>query len=300
MTDVAFIGLGIMGAPMAANLVAAGHRVRGYSRTPATRHAAAASGIEATDTASAAVDAAEVVITMLPDTPDVLGLLFAEAGGAAGCSLADRIAAEAIVIDMSTIEPGASIEIAEHFEKRGISALDAPVSGGQAGAEEGTLSIMVGGDQDAFGRSLPLLEAMGSTIVRVGPAGSGQAVKAANQLMVAGHLQMLAEALVFLGSQGVDPELALDVIGGGLAGSTVLTRKRRNYLDANYTPGFRLTLHDKDLGIVARTAREAGLALPATALVSQLVASLVAQGHGALDHSALHLLATQMNGGTSE
>ncbi|AQA01941.1 2-hydroxy-3-oxopropionate reductase [Mycobacterium sp. MS1601] len=294
MAEVAFIGLGIMGAPMAANLVAAGHRVRGYSRTAATRDAAAASGIEPADSAAAAVEGAEFVVTMLPDTPDVLGLLFGSG------ALADGIAAGATVIDMSTIEPAASVEIAARLDERGISALDAPVSGGQAGAQEGALSIMVGGNPDVFDRSLPLLEAMGTTIVRVGPAGAGQSVKAANQLMVAGHLQMLAEALVFLDSQGVDPELALDVIGGGLAGSTVITRKRRNYLDKNFAPGFRLTLHDKDLGIVARTARAAGLALPATALVSQLVAALVAQGHGGLDHSALHLLAIEMNGGTAK
>jgi 2-hydroxy-3-oxopropionate reductase len=247
--------------------------------------------VEPAESAAAAAEGAEVVITMLPDTPDVLGVLFGDD------ALADIIAAGALVIDMSTIEPGASVHIAQRLGERGIAVLDAPVSGGQAGAEEGSLSIMVGGDQAAYDRGLPLLQAMGTTIVRVGPAGSGQSVKAANQLMVAGHLQMLAEALVFLRSQGVDLELALDVIGGGLAGSTVITRKRRNYLDGDFTPGFRLALHDKDLGIVARTAREAGLALPATALVSQLVAALVAQGHGALDHSALHLLATEMNGG---
>lgn len=297
MSDVAFIGLGIMGAPMAANLVAAGHQVRGYSRTAATRAAAAAAGIEPAGTAAEAVAGAEFIITMLPDTPDVLGVLFGD--DTSGGALADGLAAGATVIDMSTIEPGASVEIASRLGERGVSALDAPVSGGQAGAEEGSLSIMVGGDQAVFDHSLPLLAAMGTTVVRVGPAGSGQSVKAANQLMVAGHLQMLAEALVFLDSQGVDLELALDVIGGGLAGSTVITRKRRNYVDRDFTPGFRLALHNKDLGIVARTARDAGLALPATALISQLVQALVAQGHGGLDHSALHLLAIEMNGGAA-
>lgn len=293
MAEVAFIGLGIMGAPMASNLAAAGHRVRGYSRTAATRTAAAAGGVEPADTAADAVRGADVVITMLPDTPDVLGVLF----GSQPSPLADVITAGATVIDMSTIEPGAAADIAGRLAERGIEALDAPVSGGQAGAEEGSLSIMVGGEQATFDRSLPLLEAMGSTIVRVGPAGSGQSVKAANQLMVAGHLQMLAEALVFLDSQGVDAETALDVISGGLAGSAVITRKRRNFVDRSYAPGFRLALHHKDLGIVARTARDAGLALPATALVSQLVAASVAQGHGGLDHSALHRLAVEMNGG---
>lgn len=295
MAEVAFIGLGIMGAPMAANLLAAGHRVRGYSRAAATRAAAAATGVEPADTAAEAVTGADVVITMLPDTPDVLGVLF----GSQPSPLVDYIAAGATVIDMSTIEPGASAKIASRLAERGIAALDAPVSGGQAGAEEGSLSIMVGGEQVVFDRCRPLLEAMGSTIVRVGAAGTGQSVKAANQLMVAGHLQMLAEALVFLDSQGVDPELALDVIGGGLAGSTVIARKRRNFVDRNFTPGFRVELHHKDLGIVTRTARDAGLALPATALVSQLVAALVAQGHGGLDHSALHRLAIEMNGGVA-
>ncbi|WP_368496469.1 NAD(P)-dependent oxidoreductase [Herbiconiux sp. A18JL235] len=295
MADVAFIGLGIMGAPMAANLVASGHRVRGFSRSAATRAAAALTGVETVASAAEAVDGAEVLITMLPDTPDVLGVLFGgdDAEGGVSHLLRDG----ALFIDMSTIEPGASIAIAERLATQGVAALDAPVSGGEAGAVEGALSIMIGGEQHVVDRALPLLQALGSTIVRVGPAGSGQSVKAANQLMVAGHLQMLAEALVFLRAQGVDLELALDVIGGGLAGSTVLQRKRRAFLEEDYTPGFRVELHHKDLGIVQRTAREAGVALPATALVAQLVQALVARGDGALDHSALLALTTELNGG---
>ncbi len=280
---------------MAANLVAAGHRVRGFSRSAATRDAAATTGVEAVTSASEAVEGAEVLITMLPDTPDVLGVLFGADGSGAG--VAPLLREGALFIDMSTIEPGASISIAERLAARGVAALDAPVSGGEAGAVEGVLSIMIGGEAPDVERALPLLQCLGSTIVRVGPAGSGQSVKAANQLLVAGHLQMLAEALVFLRAQGVDLELALDVIGGGLAGSTVIQRKRRAFLGEDYTPGFRTELHHKDLGIVQRTAREAGVALPATALVAQLVQALVARGDGALDHSALFALATDLNGG---
>lgn len=293
MADVAFIGLGIMGAPMAANLVAAGHRVRGFSRSAGTRAAAAAAGIETPSSAVDAAEGADVLITMLPDTPDVLGVLFGE-GDAEG--IVDHLAEGALVIDMSTIEPAAAVAIASRLADDGRSALDAPVSGGQAGAVEGALSIMVGGERTAFDRARPLLDVLGTTVVHVGAAGSGQSVKAANQLMVAGHLQMLAEALVFLDSQGVDLERALDVIGGGLAGSAVIQRKRRAFLDSDFTPGFRIELHHKDLGIVQRTARQAGLALPATALISQLVQAVVAQGDGALDHSALYRLTTDLNG----
>ena len=293
MSTIAFIGLGIMGAPMAANLVTAGHTVRGYSRTAATREAAAARGITSVESARDAVRGAEIVITMLPDTPDVASLVFGDDG------IADQLAPATLFIDMSSIEPAMAVELAERLGAAGVDVLDAPVSGGEAGAVEGALSIMVGGEATVVERARPVLDVLGATVVHVGAAGSGQSVKAANQLMVAGHLQMLAEALVLLRAQNVDLEKALDVLGAGLAGSTVIQRKRAAFLDENYAPGFRLALHNKDLGIVQNAARRAGVALPATSVVASLVTALVAQGHGDLDHSALYLLATETNGMTA-
>jgi 2-hydroxy-3-oxopropionate reductase len=290
VAEVGVIGLGVMGAPMAANLVAAGHRVRGYSRTPATRQAAAERGVEPAGTAREAASGADVVITVLPDGPDVSAVLFAADG------IAGELAPGSLFVDMSTIEPGVATEVHTTLAARGIDVLDAPVSGGEAGAIEATLSIMVGGRPEVFERARPVLDVLGTTVVHVGGPGSGQTVKAANQLVVAGHLQMLAEAVVLLRSQGVELEAALEVIGGGLAGSTVLQRKRAAVLSGDFTPGFRLALHHKDLGIVQRTARDAGVALPVTAAVAQLVQSLVAQGHGGLDHSALYRLTAELNG----
>lgn len=293
MSTIAFIGLGIMGAPMAANLVTAGHTVRGYSRSAATREAASARGITPAESARDAVHGAEIVITMLPDTPDVASLVFGDDG------IADLLAPGTLFIDMSSIEPAMAVQLGERLGAAGVDVLDAPVSGGEAGAVEGVLSIMVGGEASVVERARPVLDVLGATVVHVGAAGSGQSVKAANQLMVAGHLQMLAEALVLLRAQNVDLEKALDVLGAGLAGSTVIQRKRAAFLDENFAPGFRLALHNKDLGIVQNAARRAGVALPATSVVASLVTALVAQGHGDLDHSALYLLATETNGMTA-
>jgi 2-hydroxy-3-oxopropionate reductase len=174
--------------------------------------------------------------------------------------------------------------------------LDAPVSGGEAGAIEASLSIMIGGEPDDVAAARPVLDALGRTVVHVGPAGSGQTVKAANQLVVAGNIQLLAEAIVFLEAYGVDTGAALTVLGGGLAGSTVLNRKGAGMLAREFAPGFRLTLHHKDLGIVTSAAREAGVVIPLGAVVSQLVAALVARGDGGLDHSGLLKLVTELSG----
>lgn len=287
MSVVAFVGLGIMGRPMAANLVAAGHDLRGVARSKETRQRAVQSSIPVGDDLADAVHDADIVITMLPDTPDVQ-------------SVVDRVLpvlpAGALLIDMSTIDPVATRSMHEAVAAAGGAMLDAPVSGGEAGAIEGSLSIMAGGTAAAFERALPVLQAMGTTIVHVGAAGAGQAVKAANQLIVAGNIQLVAEALVLLQAQGVDEGPALDVIGGGLAGSAVLTRKRSAFLTSDFRPGFRLALHAKDLGIVESAARSSGLALPLTAAVTQFVRALVARGDGGLDHSALYKLAGELNG----
>lgn len=287
MTTVAVIGLGVMGRPMARNLQAAGFDVVAFTRTEASRERARGDGLPVVDSLGELPTEPDAVVTVLPDAPHVRAVLDA---------YIPRLTAATTIIDMSTIAPSAAREHAARFGESGHRVLDAPVSGGEAGAIEGALSIMVGGDAADLERVRPVLEAMGSTIKHVGPAGAGQAVKAANQLIVAGNLQLLAEALVLIESQGIETGPALDVLGGGLAGSTVLERKKQAMLDRDFTPGFRLELHQKDLGIVADTAREAGVPLPAGSLVTQLVRALVARGDGGLDHAALYRLQAELAG----
>ncbi|AEA26057.1 2-hydroxy-3-oxopropionate reductase [Pseudonocardia benzenivorans] len=289
-TTVAFIGLGIMGRPMSANLVAAGFDVVGYNRSPAPIEALVAAGGRGAGSIAEAVKGADVVAVMVPDSPDVEAVLAGPDG------VFDNAAEGTLVIDFSTILPDVSRRLAAQGAERGLRVLDAPVSGGEAGAVEGVLSIMVGGDAEAFAAAQPVFDAVGATIVHVGPAGAGQTVKAANQLIVAGNIQLLAEAIVFLEAHGVDTEAGVTVLGGGLAGSTVLQRKAGNMLNRDFTPGFRIALHHKDMKIVTDAARAAGVVIPLGAHVAQLVAALNAQGHGGLDHSALFTTVEQLSG----
>jgi 2-hydroxy-3-oxopropionate reductase len=258
---IGFIGLGVMGAPMAANLVRAGFDVLTHNRTPRP------GCVSLREAASA-----DVVITMLPDSAAVL-------------SVADAIvdASPDLWIDMSTIHPTVAIELAG----RGVSCLDAPVSGGDAGAREGTLSIMVGGAEQDYERALPVLEAMGRTIVHVGGPGAGQTVKACNQIVVALTIEAVSEALVLGSKAGVAPEKILDVLGGGLAANRVIELRRRNFLEHDFTPGFRVDLHHKDLNIALESGDAFGVPLPATSLAQQMLRTLRARGRGAEDHSAL-------------
>ncbi len=285
MTRIAFIGLGIMGMPMALNLVRAGHDVVGYNRSPAKAARLADQGARAADSVADAVRDAEVVITMLPDSPDVE-------------SVADDVltADGALWIDMSTIAPAAARALAERAADAGLRALDAPVSGGEKGAIDGVLSIMVGGAAADFAAARPVLDALGKTIVHVGPSGSGQTVKAANQLITAGTIGLVAEALNFLDAQSVDLAPAVEVLAGGLAGNRVLDLKAAGMIDRDFTPSFRIDLHHKDLGIVVDSARAAGVVIPLGAVVAQLMAAARAQGHGDLDHSALLLVIEQLSG----
>ena len=279
--NIAFIGLGIMGLPMAINLTKAGFNVTGYNRSPEkVAELVAAGGTGATSVAEA-VAGADVIITMVPDSADVEGVVTGEDGVFANAKLG------ALWIDNSSIRPDVAARLSNEARAAGIRPLDAPVSGGEAGAIDAVLSIMVGGDSADFADAEPVLNAVGKTIVHVGPSGSGQTVKAANQLIVAANIQALSEAVVFLEAYGVDTDAALKVLGGGLAGSKVLDQKGQKILDRNFEPGFRLALHHKDMGIVTSAAREAGVILPLGAIVAQLVASTVASGDGALDHSAL-------------
>jgi 2-hydroxy-3-oxopropionate reductase len=290
MTRIAFIGLGIMGLPMATNLVRAGHEVVGYNRSQPKRARFADAGGASADSITDAVRDAEVVITMLPDSPDVLAVVVGEGG------VLESAADGALLIDMSTIAPATARTVAERAAKAGLRAIDAPVSGGEQGAIDGTLSVMVGGDRADFDAARPLLDVVGSTIVHVGPAGCGQTVKAANQLIVAGTIELVAEAMTFLDAHGVDRGPAVEVLAGGLAGSTVLDRKAAGMLAHEFAPGFRVDLHHKDLGIVVDSAREAGVVIPLGAAVAQLMAALRAQGHGDLDHSALLLGVEKLSG----
>ena len=290
MATVGFIGLGIMGGPMAANLVKAGFDVIGYNRSPEPIQRLVSQGGRAAASLGEAVRDADVVVTMVPDSPDVEAVALGE----------DGIYAQAkpgtLHVDMSSIRPDVARKVAEAGRQRGIRVLDAPVSGGEQGAIDASLSIMVGGDPNDFADARPVLEAVGKTVVHVGPAGSGQTVKAANQLVVAGTIELVAEAIVFLEAYGVDTEAAVRVLAGGLAGNAIFDRKGAGMLARDFTPGFRIDLHHKDLGIVTSAAREAGVVIPLGAVVAQLVASLRAQGDGGLDHSALLKLVEQLSG----
>jgi 2-hydroxy-3-oxopropionate reductase len=290
MTTIAVIGLGIMGGPMAANLLKAGYQVIGYDHGRDKVDRLVEQGGRGADGVPEAVREADVVITMVPDSPDVEDVVLGEGG------ILDSVKPGTLLVDASTIRPDVSVRVAEAVRARGVRMIDAPVSGGEAGAIEGSLSIMVGGEAEDVEAARPVLEAVGSTVVHVGPAGSGQTVKAANQLIVAGTIQLVAEALVFLEAHGVDTDAAVKVLAGGLAGNRILDRKAAGMVAREFTPGFRVDLHHKDMGIVTAAAREAGVAIPVGALVAQLMGALRAQGHGSLDHSALLLLVEQLSG----
>ncbi|MFI1097294.1 2-hydroxy-3-oxopropionate reductase [Streptomyces sp. NPDC020917] len=281
LPKVAWIGLGIMGSPMAENLIRAGYRVTGYTLEAEKLERLAAHGGTAAPSIAEAVRDADVIVTMVPASPQVEAVVYGPDG------VLENARPGALLIDTSSITPQTSIDLAKAAAAKGIRVLDAPVSGGEAGAIEAVLSIMVGGEQADFDAARPLLDVLGRTVVRCGPHGSGQTVKAANQLIVAVNIQACAEAVVFLEKSGVDLAAALEVLNGGLAGSTVLTRKKDNFLHREFAPGFRIDLHHKDMGIVTDAARSVGAALPVGAVVADLVASLRAQGDGGLDHSAL-------------
>jgi 2-hydroxy-3-oxopropionate reductase len=290
MSKIGFIGLGIMGSPMASHLVKAGHEVVGYTLNTEAFERLEAEGGKAAGSIAEAVADAEIVITMLPNHPQVEDVVL----GADGVFV--HAPAGALLIDFSTIRPESSITIAEAGAKAGFRVLDAPVSGGQAGAEQGVLSIMVGGTELDFNAATAIFEAVGKTYIHVGPHGAGQVVKAANQLVVGGTYALVAEAIVLMEALGVDAGKGLDVLAGGLAGSRILELKRKSMVAREFAPGFRIDLHHKDMGIVADAARQADVSLPASALVASLIAAGRAQGYGSLDHSALLKVIENLNG----
>jgi 2-hydroxy-3-oxopropionate reductase len=278
---IGFIGLGIMGGPMALNLVRAGYPLVVHNRTREKEQEIVSAGAESAASPREVATRSEIVITMLPDSPDVEQVYLGEDGVVAGAHEGQ------LLIDMSSIAPAVARAVDLAASHAGADALDAPVSGGDVGARDGTLSIMVGGSEAAFERAWPLFEVLGKTVVHMGGAGAGQTAKACNQILVAVTIEAVSEALVLASKAGVDPDRLIEVLSGGLAGNRVMDVRRRNFLEHDFTPGFKVELHHKDLGIALRTARELGVYVPTTALVDQMLAELKAAGDGGLDHSAL-------------
>ncbi|MDR1824389.1 MAG: 2-hydroxy-3-oxopropionate reductase [Bifidobacteriaceae bacterium] len=281
MTTIGLIGLGIMGSPMARNWLQAGFAVQGFDFNPKRLEELAAAGGTPAGNATEAIRGADIVAMMVPDSPDVLNVLTAPGG------VFETAPAGTLVIDFSTIRPDVAADAARQAREHGLRFLDAPVSGGEAGAIAGSLSIMVGGSDEDFAAAAQVFAAVGKTIVHVGPNGAGQTVKAANQLIVAANMQALAEAVLFLEAFGVDMEAAIAVLKGGLAGSAVMEQKATKMVTREFAPGFKVNLHHKDMGIVTAAAREAGVVIPVGALMAQLMASARANGDGDQDHSAL-------------
>jgi 2-hydroxy-3-oxopropionate reductase len=276
---VGFVGLGIMGKPMAKNLIKAGHELVVYSGS-SNADELKDEGAETADSYKAIAEQCDIVITCLPASPQVEEVYKGEEGLLAGASEGD------LLIDMSTISPLVTKELAREANEKGVRTLDAPISGGEPGAISGDLALMVGGAEEDFERAKPLFEPLG-TATHVGEAGSGQIVKACNQIIVGIVIEGVSEALVLGSKAGVDPAKIIEAVSGGLAGTKVMEQKREKMLEHDFEPGFRSELHHKDLGIALATAREVGVPLPVTAYVDQLLQELQVKDRGGLDHSAL-------------
>jgi 3-hydroxyisobutyrate dehydrogenase len=273
--------MGTMGAAMAANVARAGHSLTVWNRTPGRAELALAEGASEVATPQAVAEASDIVVMCVSDTPDVEAVLFGEHGVAAGARPGT------LIIDCSTIAPTETRLFAQRLGQSDVALVDAPVSGGSEGALKGTLTIMVGGTDEAVDRARPVLEAMGSSITHMGPSGAGQATKAVNQVILAGAYLGVAEGMVLAIKSGLDAEKVASALAGGAAGSWVLNNRSGRMIDDEYPLGFRIALHLKDLTIALGMAREVGAALPVTALASQIEAGLVAKGHGDDDNSAL-------------
>ena len=278
--ELGFIGLGIMGAPMAGHLLAAGHRVHAHSRSGVPAAVTEAGAISCADGREVA-KAADVIFTMLPDTPHVGQALFGEGGIAAGLS------AGKIVVDMSSISPVETKEYARKINELGCDYLDAPVSGGEVGAKAASLTIMVGGPQKAFDVVKPLFDKMGKNITLVGGNGDGQTTKVANQIIVALNIQAVGEALLFASKAGADPAKVREALMGGFANSRILEVHGERMVKRTFNPGFRIELHQKDLNLALNGARQMQMSLPATAIAQQLFSACAANGGAQWDHSAL-------------
>jgi 3-hydroxyisobutyrate dehydrogenase len=280
-TSVAFLGLGTMGAAMAANLARAGFGVTGWNRTPGRAAELAELGVTFAATPAEAAAAAEIVVICVSDTADVEAVLFDAEG------VVDGARPDTLIVDCSTIAPSGSWDFAARLRDRGLAMVDAPVSGGSEGAQKATLTIFVGGEVDDVERARPVLAAMGTTITHVGPIGAGQAVKAVNQVILAGTYLGVAEGIVLAIRAGLDVEQVVGALGGGAAQSWVLANRSGRMLDNDYPLGFKVALHRKDLGIALDLAAQLGAVLPVSALAAQFESGLIAQGHADDDMSAL-------------
>jgi 2-hydroxy-3-oxopropionate reductase len=288
MSKIGFIGIGIMGKPMLGNLRKAGHELVAYDVVPALLDAVVGDGVERGTSCKHVAGQCDVVITMLPDGPQVEQAVLGPGGVLEGAH--DGL----ILVDMSSISPIVSQKIGIACQKKGVRFIDAPVSGGEPKAIDGTLAIMVGGDQETFDKMYPLLRLMGASAVLTGGVGAGNVTKLANQIIVACNIAAMSEALVLADRCGVDPQSVFDAIKGGLAGSAVLNAKAPMVIARNFKPGFRIRLHQKDLRNALLTAEEKKVALPLTSLVQQILIALMNQGSGDLDHSAIVTFIEQM------
>ena len=288
---VGFIGLGIMGKPMAMNLLDAGYPLTVHSRSAGPVEEVVARGANRASGPDEVAAASDITITMLPDTSDV-ELVLTGAGG-----VLDGASAGALVIDMSSIDPAPTRAMAEAFAKRDVAMVDAPVSGGERGAIDGTLSIMIGGEPDAVARAMPIFEVLGKTIVHVGPSGAGQVTKACNQLVVAATIEAVAEALLLAERSGVDPGKVREALLGGFAGSKILEVHGQRMLDRAFDPGFRIRLHRKDARIVEDAAHATGTPIPSFAVVAEQLQRALDDGDGELDHSGLYVELERMPSG---
>ena len=287
---IGFIGLGIMGLPMARHLLKAGYPLTVHNRSSEPEQTLAAEGASVARTAREVAESSDIVITMLPDSPQVEDVVLGENGVAQGLKKGG------LFIDMSSIAPATARKVAEALGKNGVDALDAPVSGGQVGAEQASLSIMVGGNEAAFERARPVFETVGKTLVHIGGPGAGQVTKICNQIVVALSIQAVAEAMTLARKSGVDGAKVRQALLGGLAQSRILDLHGQRILDGNFKPGFRIQLHRKDLRLALEVGREQAVPLPATAGVAELMTSMIAQGMGDLDHSGLAALYAQLAG----
>ena len=289
MEKIGFIGLGIMGKPMSIHLLKAGHQVI-VLKSSGAADALLAEGAQLAGTPKEVAEQSDVVITCLPDSPEVESIVFGSDGVLAGLSAGD------LFIDMSTIAPATALKIFNAMAEVNVDALDAPVSGGEGGAKSAALSIMVGGSQAAYDRALPIFEKMGKNIVRIGDAGSGQVTKACNQVVVGMTIQAIAEALNLAKKAGVDVAKVREALLGGFAQSRILDVHGQRFLDNNFAPGFKINLHRKDMNIALQTGKDLSVPLPGSALVATQMDALIAKGDGELDHSALALLLGEMSG----
>lgn len=287
---IGFIGLGIMGKPMARNLIKAGYPLTVHNRSRAKVDELVKEGATAANSPAEVASAAGIIITMLPNSPDVELVALGPKG------LKSAAKKGQLLIDMSTINPVVSQKIANDLATAGVAMVDAPVSGGEKGAIDGTLSIMAGGTPEDFERALPVFNALGKTITHMGPLGTGGFTKLANQIIVAINLTAIGEALVFGTKAGVDPEKMIRALSGGLAGSKCLDQKSEKILTGDFAPGFKVDLHFKDLNLIEDAARAVGVPIPTAALVEQFFAALRVRGRGGLDHSSVITLFEELAG----